>query len=124
MAKLGALGELCSGIVHELNQPLTFISAIIELALGQRHDLPRNIGENISLARYAAKRMAGSISNIRTFARQTPDVQLPIEPRDVIRRATGLVDQQLKVDGIELKEGQFEPDVFVRREVARFVWTA
>lgn len=103
-AKLAALGELGAGIAHELNQPLTVISGITELALDTTSEMPANFSENMSTILSESQRMASIINNIKTFARETVEDHSAICLGEVVKRALGLVGEQLRQNGIQVEE--------------------
>jgi signal transduction histidine kinase len=66
--RLASVGEMASGIAHELNNPLTGIlglSAILAEA-----DMPAEIKEDIAVIRDEAQRAAGIVKNMLSFARK------------------------------------------------------
>ncbi|HUF28106.1 MAG TPA: PAS domain S-box protein [Gemmatimonadaceae bacterium] len=87
--KLAAVGQLVSGVAHELNNPLAGVIAVSQLLLGQTSagDQHRSVETIHSEARRAAK----IVASLLTFARQH-------QPE---RRATDL--NQVVLDTVELR---------------------
>lgn len=112
--KLNALGELGAGIAHELNQPLTVIAGTLGLALDEKDDLSPKLREEMSTALSEAERMVAIINNIKTFARETTDNQIPMRLSDAVQRAIGLVGEQLKVNSILLEEGEYDSELAIK----------
>ena len=65
--KLAAVGELVSGVAHELNNPLASVMAFAQLLLNEREGGNR---EALEAIHHEAKRAAKIVANLLTFARQ------------------------------------------------------
>ena len=106
-SKLATLGEMASGIAHEINQPLSVIGMAAEFSLLSMedgefdHDLVRKKLETISGQK---ERMAEIIDHMRLFSRQDEADLEPFDPLVSVSRALGLIAKPLKAAGIELEE--------------------
>jgi len=67
--KLAAVGELVSGVAHELNNPLASVMAFAQLLLNEREAGQTN-REALEAIHHEAKRAAKIVANLLTFARQ------------------------------------------------------
>ena len=99
-AKLATLGELTTGIAHELNNPLNNIGLFIGNALDMV-DLGRNDGEGIRRdlqnAARQVRKATDIISHLRTFGRAAPIAHEPVPINQVIERALSLMSEQLRL---------------------------
>ncbi|MBW1779862.1 MAG: hypothetical protein JRL30_03900 [Deltaproteobacteria bacterium] len=106
-SKLASIGELASGIAHELNQPLMVIRANTQLALrgfqGERLSEERLI-EYLEPVERNTKRMMDIIDHLRTFSRQSEKEFLLIDINQVIGESFTMVGEQLRVHDIEVKK--------------------
>lgn len=105
-AKLAIIGQMASGIAHELNQPLHIIRLATDLALdGQNNDLlvVEEEVKYLSKIRKQIDRMSEIINHMRVFARQDNTPHGSFSPIVSIKNALQLVEPQFNAEGIELK---------------------
>ncbi len=113
-SKMATLGEMATGIAHELNQPLSVIKTTSSFFI-KKIDSAQNIDEDIlnKMLRKVDKnvdRATNIIQHMRQFARKS-DVQLEkVRVNDVLKSAFDIFSQQLKVRGIEVA-WYTEPDL-------------
>ncbi len=72
-SKMATLGELSTGVAHEMNQPLTFISGFLQtlaLDLSKNKIEPEQIEKRLSMANQQIARMTEIINHLRTFGRK------------------------------------------------------
>ncbi len=105
-SKMATLGEMATGIAHELNQPLSVIKTTSSFFI-KKIQSAEKIDENIlnNMLQKVDKnvdRAANIINHMRQFARKS-DIQLEKVPvNEVLERAFEIFSQQLKVRGIEV----------------------
>jgi signal transduction histidine kinase len=100
--RLASIGELSSGIAHELNNPLTSVIGFSQLLM--QGDIPDNIKEDLGIIYSEAQRAAVIVKNLLTFARKHAPVtqlsQVNIVVEDVLRLRT----YEEKVNNIEVEK--------------------
>src|SRR5215469_3591784 len=98
--KLATLGELTTGIAHELNNPLNniglFIGNAIDLIeLGMTD--PQHILQELYSAMQQVRKATEIISHLRTFGRIASVSFEPVAINRVIERAISLIHEQLRL---------------------------
>jgi signal transduction histidine kinase len=98
--RLSSIGELASGIAHELNNPLTGIMGFSQIILEK--DLPEDIKKDLRLVYSEAQRAANVVKNLLTFARKHQPVKQLIDVHEVINKVLELRAYEQKVTNIEV----------------------
>jgi len=114
--KLATLGELTTGVAHELNNPLNNTGLFVGNAIDLIELGATDKGQIVRELRHAMQQVGKAteiISHLRTFGRAAPVSREPISLRQVIERALSLMREQLRLREIEVAVdlGQEEPVV-------------
>jgi C4-dicarboxylate-specific signal transduction histidine kinase len=104
--KLATLGELTTGIAHELNNPLNniglFVGNAIDLMMLGGADRERFL-EELDSAMQQVRKASEIISHLRTFGRAAPVTREPVAINEVIRRSLSLMQEQMRLRQIEVQ---------------------
>ena len=114
--KLATLGELTTGVAHELNNPLNniglFIGNVIDLIeLGEAD--PQRMLHELHSPMQQVHKATEIISHLRTFGRAATVSREPVVINQVIQRAISLVHKQLHLRQIEVQLRFPSEDVIV-----------
>lgn len=101
--KMAAVGQLVSGVAHELNNPLTSIAGLSELLLEQAAVAP-DARDHLRVIQAQAERAGRIVQNLLTFARKGTADRSPTDLNDVAARTALLIGYELRLRGITLEE--------------------
>jgi C4-dicarboxylate-specific signal transduction histidine kinase len=105
-AKLATLGELTTGVAHELNNPLNniglFIGNVIDLIELGKLD-PDHILRDLTKAMEQVWKASQIIAHLRTFGRAAPSSREPVSVNATIIQALSLLQEQLRLRDIQVR---------------------
>jgi two-component system NtrC family sensor kinase len=99
--KMAAIGQLVSGVAHELNNPLASISAFAQLLLAEK-GLNEEQRHSADVVRAEARRASRIVNNLLTFARQHKTEKVPADINNVLHDTLELRTYELNVRGIHI----------------------
>jgi PAS domain S-box-containing protein len=108
-AKLAALGELISGVTHEVNNPLAVVIGYSEMLLSEP-DLGSESREAIKAIHAEAERAKKVIQNMLSFARKHNPEKEVIQVNDVLEKTLGLTDYELRKHAVTVVK-DLDPDL-------------
>jgi PAS domain S-box-containing protein len=104
--RLAALGEMASGIAHEINQPLNTISVTLDNLLSEISGNHPSVfvKEKSEKIFQSIMRLRGFIDHIRVFSRaQESPIHEAFRPKDSLDNTLAIVSHRLKRESIDLR---------------------
>jgi PAS domain S-box-containing protein len=107
--KLASIGELASGVAHELNNPLTTVMGYTQLLIESK-GVPEHIKSDLDKVYQESQRAAKIVQNLLSFARTRRPEKTYFDINNLVQKTLDLRSYELKVNNISVY-ANLKPDV-------------
>ena len=116
-SKMATLGEMATGVAHELNQPLN----VINMAIGNIHNKldkgtadPAYLHAKLDKVRDQINRATAIIDHMRIFGRKPSNEMALLDPSKMVAGSLMLIGEQLRLAGIDVTTESEASNAFIR----------
>jgi C4-dicarboxylate-specific signal transduction histidine kinase len=111
-ARLAAIGELASGVAHQINNPLTAIIAEAQI-LGRQLASDSPGLESTAIIEQAGWKAQQAVQDLMEFSRAAPDALQAVSVNETIQKAVRMVGAPIQAGGggLEIDLAEHLPDV-------------
>jgi len=107
-SRLASIGEVAAGIAHEINNPLTGVIGFAQMLT--QMDVPEDIKEAVEVIDDGAKRTAGIVEKLLTFARRNKPEKEYVDINSVVMSAVDIRAYEMRTNNIKVNT-ELVPDL-------------
>ena len=113
---LAAIGQLVAGAAHELNNPLTTVTSLIQTTIedieqwDEQHPLDPDLIDDLKFADKELGRARSIVASLLGLSRQTQTYSEAVSMNSVVKDALRIMHNQYKHHGLEIVEN-YDPDL-------------
>ena len=107
-SRLASIGEVAAGIAHEINNPLTGVIGFAQMLAGM--EMPEQMREAVDVINDGARRTAGIVQKLLTFARRNKTTKEYVDINAVLKSTVDIRAYEMKTNSVEVVS-RLDPDL-------------
>jgi PAS domain S-box-containing protein len=107
-SRLASIGQMASGVAHEINNPVASIVGFADLLL--ERDIPGDVRDDVNVIHSEAERVASIVSKLLAFARRREPEMEHVNINDVLQTSIAIRLHELETNNIRITT-LFDPDL-------------
>jgi signal transduction histidine kinase/ActR/RegA family two-component response regulator len=107
-SRLASIGEVAAGIAHEINNPLTGVIGFAQMLAAM--EMPEQMREAVDVINDGARRTAGIVQKLLTFARRNKTTKEYVDINAVLKSTLDIRAYEMKTNSIEVIT-RLDPDL-------------
>jgi len=107
-SRLASIGQLASGVAHEINNPLSIVIGCSQMLMEK--GVPKDIKEDIDMVHDSAQRVAEIVKGLLVFARQSRPGKSYVDINAIVSRVVGLRAPEMRINDIMVST-RLDPDL-------------
>jgi two-component system NtrC family sensor kinase len=113
---LAAIGQLVAGVAHELNNPLTTVTSLVQATIedieqwDQQHPFDPDVIDDLKFADKELGRAKSIVASLLGLSRQTQTYSEAVSMNSVVKNALRILHNQYKHHGLDIVEN-YDPDL-------------
>lgn len=115
--KLASIGKLVSGIVHEINNPLTVINGNIDRIKMECKDIN---DKRLSSIERATERIQNIVLGLRIYSRSNKDIDTIFDVNDVTQKSISLIQEIYGKIGVNFVEEYSKDQIFLKGDLGKY----
>lgn len=108
--KMSSLGQMISGVAHELNNPLASILGYAQLLQATSAAEGGELAQRLKIMDQEARRCQKIVQNLLSFARRRDPERKPYSLNELVQSVIALMRYQLRMDNVEIVR-ETDPDL-------------
>ncbi|MEE8353056.1 MAG: PAS domain S-box protein [Dehalococcoidales bacterium] len=99
-SRMASIGEMASGIAHEINNPVASIVGLADLLL--EGDIPPDVREDIGVIHAEAERVAGIVRKLLTFSRRSDPERELVNVNEIVQTTLDVRAYEIGTSNIDV----------------------
>ena len=97
--RLASLGMLAAGVAHEINNPLAYVVAALELmeeTLGRENLAVQDLATSLAEAREGTARVRQVVRDLKSFSKAAPERAVPVDLHSVLDSSASMASNEIR----------------------------